>query len=80
MDNNKAREKVEPSEYQNPFNDEFLTNLNQDNGNFNLNTQENEDEFLTSLNTELNMNYFPENTKKNSDSNFIFSNSKVILI
>ncbi len=71
MDNKVSQKE---NDYQNPFNDDFLTSLNNDYGNYNLNTNENEDEFLSNLNTELNMNYFPE--KKNNDNTFMFSNSK----
>ena len=62
------------NEYQNPFNDDFLASLNNEYGNYNLNTNENEDEFLSNLNTELNLNYFSE--KKNNDNTFMFSNSR----
>ena len=46
-------------------------------GNFNLQSNENEDDFLTNLNTEINLqNYFPEKSNKNNDNTFMFSNSK----
>jgi hypothetical protein len=74
------KEKAQAELYPNIFSDEYLASLNQDYGNMNLNSNENEDEFLSSLNTELNMNYFPESKKNNSEGSSMFSNSKVMLI
>ena len=79
MENNGNNDKdkiYSKNEYQNPFNDDFLNNLNNEYGNLNMNSNDNDDDFLSNLNSELNMqNYFQEN-QKNNENTSMFSNSK----
>lgn len=80
MDNKLVlKEKTSNEEFPGIFSDEYLANLNNAGEDIHLHTNENDDDFLTSLNTDLNLNYFPDNMKKNNEGSFMFSNSKILL-